>query len=59
MADTGVDNMYMVKELANEISLPNKKEKGYAKGANAKSLPIQGVARAWTSKLDYRDVRLI
>ena len=37
--------MYMVKELANEISLPYVKEMSYMKGANARSLPIYEVAR--------------
>ena len=35
----------MAKEIADEISLSYKKEKGYVKGVNAKSLPIHGVAR--------------
>ena len=35
----------MAKELADEIHLPHKKERGYVKGVNAKSLPIHGVAR--------------
>ena len=43
--DTGADKVYMAKELADEISLPYKKEKGYVKGVNAKSLPIHGVAK--------------
>lgn len=42
--DTGADTMYMTKKLADEISIPYKKEKGYVKGINAKSLPIYGVA---------------
>ena len=41
--DIGADKVYMAKELADEISLPYKKEKGYVKGVNAKSLPIHGV----------------
>ena len=55
--DTRVDNVYMVKELANEISLPYKKEKGYVKGVNVKSLPIEGIARG-TDILDQGNVRL-
>jgi len=35
----------MAKELTNEINLPYKKKKGCVKGVNAKSLPIDGVAR--------------
>jgi len=30
-ADIGANNMYMTKELADEISLPYKREKGYVK----------------------------
>ena len=43
--DTRVDNMYMAKELTDEISLPYKKKKGHMKGANMKSLPIHRVNR--------------
>jgi len=57
--DAGADEVYMVKELTAEISLPYKKEKGYVKGVNAKSLPIHGVARGtnmqvgpWKDKVD-------
>ena len=59
IVDTRVDNMYMTKELADEISLPYKKEKGYIKGVNVKSLIIHGVARGtdiyvgpWRGKVD-------
>jgi len=45
MMNTGVESMYIAKELADEIHLPYKKEKGYVKGVNVKSLPIHGVAR--------------
>jgi len=45
MVDTEPDTIYMAKELANEIRLPYKKEKGYVKGVIAKSLPIHGVVR--------------
>jgi len=45
MMDTGADKVYMAKELADEISLPYKKKKGYVKGVNARSLPIYGVTR--------------
>ena len=37
--DTGADTVYMAKELADEMRLLYKKEKGYIKGVNAKSLP--------------------
>ena len=57
--DTGADKVYMAKEIADEISLPYKKEKGYVKGVNAKSLPIHGVVRGtdiqvgpWRGKVD-------
>jgi len=57
--DTGVDTIYMAKELADEIHLPYKRERGYVKGVNAKSLPIHGVARGadiqigpWKGKVD-------
>jgi len=43
--DTGADTVYMAKELADQIHLPYKKERGYVKGVNAKSLPIHEVAR--------------
>jgi len=43
--DLGVDTIHIVKELANEISLPYRKEKSYMKGINANSLPIHGIAR--------------
>ena len=43
--DTGADMVYMEKELADEIRLPYKKERGYVKEVNAKSLPIHGIAR--------------
>ena len=57
--DTVADTVYMAKELADEIHLPYKKERGYVKGVNAKSLPIHGVARGadiqigpWKGKVD-------
>jgi len=57
--DTGADTVYMAKELADEIHLSYKKERGYVKGVNAKSLPIHGVARGadirigpWKGKID-------
>ena len=43
--DTGADTVYLEKEFVDKILIPYKKEKGYVKGVNAKSLPIQGVAR--------------
>ena len=45
IVNIGADTVCMKKELADEISLSYKKEKGYAKGINAKSLPIYRVAR--------------
>jgi len=57
--DTVADTVYMAKELADEIHLPYKKERGYVQGFNAKSLPIHGVARGadirigpWKGKID-------
>ena len=59
MLDTGADTVYMAKELADEVGLSYTKEKGYVKGVNAKSLPIEGVARGalvqigqWKGKAD-------
>jgi len=42
--DMGADKVYMAKELTDEIGLTCKKENGYVKGVNTKSLPIHGVA---------------
>jgi len=57
--DTGADTVYMAKELTDEIHLPYKKERGYVKGVNAKSLPIHGITRGtdirigpWNCKID-------
>ena len=57
--DTRADKVYMEKELADKISLPYKKKKGYVKGDNAQSLPIHGVAQGtdiqvgpWRGKSD-------
>ena len=44
MGDTKAYTVYMGKELANEISLPYKNERGYVKGVDEKSLPIYRVA---------------
>jgi len=44
MVDMGVDNVYILKELVDEINPPYKKEKGYVKGVNVNSLPIHGVS---------------
>ena len=59
MVDTGANTVYIAKELANEIRLPYKKQKGYVKGVIAKSLPILGVPRdadiqigPWRGKVD-------
>jgi len=56
---TEADTVYMAKELADEIHLPYKKERGYVKGVNEKSLPIHGVAHGadirigpWKGKID-------
>jgi len=35
----------MAKELANEVGLSYTKEKGFAKGVNVRSLPIEGVTQ--------------
>jgi len=55
----GADTLYIAKELTDDISLPYKKEKGYVKGVNSKSLLIHGVARGtdiqvrpWRGKVD-------
>ena len=45
MVDMGVDTVYIARELANKIHLPYKKERGYVKGVNTKSLPIHVAAR--------------
>ena len=45
MLDTRVDTVYMAKELAEEVGLSYTKEKGFVKGINTRSLPIEGVAR--------------
>lgn len=49
----------MAKEIADEISIPYKREKGYVKVVTAKNLPIHGVTRGtknqvglWKSKFD-------
>ena len=44
MLDTGADTVYMAKELTEEVGLSYTKEKGFVKGVNARSLPIEGVA---------------
>ena len=57
--DMGADTIYMAKELVDKIRVPYKKERGYVKGAHAKSLPIHGVVRdadiqigPWKGKVD-------
>ena len=45
MLDTKADTAYMAKELANKVGLSYTKEKGFIKGVNARSLPIEGIAR--------------
>ena len=45
MLDKGADTVYMAKELADKVGLFYTKEKGFVKGANVRSLPIEGVAR--------------
>ena len=45
MLDTGADTVYMAKELAEEVGQSYTKEKGFVKGINTRSLPIEGVAR--------------
>ena len=56
--DTGADIVYMAKELADEIHLSYKKERGYVKGVNAKSLPIHGIAQGTYIQIGPWKVRL-
>jgi len=49
--DMGVDTVYMVMELPDEIDLPYEEEKDYVKGVNAKRLPIHGLLVVPTSGL--------
>ena len=59
MLDIGADTVYMAKELADEVGRSYTKEKGFVKGVNARSLPIEGVTRGaliqigqWRGKAD-------
>jgi len=65
MVDTGEDTVYKVEQRANEIRISYKKERGYVKGVNIKSLPIHGIARGndiqigpWRGKADITVVSL-
>jgi len=44
MLDIRADIVYMVKELADKVVLVYTKEKDYVNRANAKRLPMEGVA---------------
>jgi len=60
--NTRADTICTTKKLMDEIGLLFRKEKGYVKGVNVKSLPIYGVARVarvtdikikpWRGKID-------
>ena len=57
--------MYLEKEFVDKILIPYKKEKGYVKGVNTKSLPIHGLARdaniqigPWRGKVDINTASL-
>jgi len=59
MVDTGVDDVYMTKDLINEIGLLYKKEKDYVKVVNVKISPSNGIAcgtdiriGSWRYKVD-------
>jgi len=59
MLDKGANTDYIAKELADEVGLSYTQEKGYVKGANARSLHIEGVAQGaliqigqWKGKAD-------
>ena len=57
--DTDADDIYMAKELAEEIGLKYKRERGFVKGVNAECVAINGRARGidirigpWEGKID-------
>jgi len=52
MLDTGANTVYMTKELVNKLGLSYTKEKGFVKGVNARSLPIQGIALGALIQID-------
>ena len=65
MLDTRAYTVYMAKELADEVGLSYTKEKGFVKGVNARSLPIECVAWGalieigqWQGKVDITVVLL-
>jgi len=45
MPDIGADTVYMAKELTDDVGLSYTKERGYVKGVNARSLPIEHIVR--------------
>jgi len=47
----------MLMELADEIHLPYKRERGYVKGVNVKRLPTHGLLVVLTFELDHEEVR--
>jgi len=51
MLDTKADTAYMAKELANKVGLSYTKEKGFIKGVNARSLPVEGITRGALTQL--------
>ena len=58
MLDTQANTVYKAKELANEVGLSYSNGKGFVKGINTRSLPIEGVAQVPSSKSVSRKVRL-
>ncbi|KAF2315578.1 hypothetical protein GH714_040087 [Hevea brasiliensis] len=59
LVDTGVNTLYMSKQLVDKIKLPYEKVHGLVKGVTAKSMPIYEVARdvdlqigQWHGKVD-------
>ena len=57
--DIGADMVYMAKELPDGVGLSYTKEKGFVKGLNARSLPIECITRGaliqigqWRGKAD-------
>jgi len=59
MLDTGADTVYMAKELVDKVGLSYTKEKGFMKGVDARSFPIEGIGqgaliqiRQWQGKVD-------
>jgi len=57
MLDTGIDIVYMAKELADELGLSYTKEKGFVKGLNATSLLLRVLLEVPSSKSTSAKVR--